>query len=80
MRGIIDDSLCLLCGKDTKTISHILWRCDSTMDMWSKCCRSIQKCFSNEESFHHIIENLAEKLTEEELQLAAVVARHIWLR
>jgi hypothetical protein len=50
------------------------------MDIWSECCKSIQKCPSNEESFHRIFENLAAKLTEEDLQLAAMVARQIWLR
>jgi serine protease inhibitor ecotin len=40
----------------------------------------IQKCPSMEMSFTSIIAFLARKLDDEELQLAIVVARLIWLR
>jgi hypothetical protein len=79
-RRITEDSLCPLCKTTTETIGHIIWSCESSKDIWVECCRSLQKCSSDEEGFPDIIEKLASKLSEDEMQLAVRVARQIWLR
>jgi hypothetical protein len=79
-RGITDDPLCPLCKSETETVGHIIWSCESSKDVWAECCRSIQKCSSDEDGFLEIFVKLASKLSEEELQLAAGVARQIWMR
>ena len=61
-------------------MGHIIWSCESSKDVWAKCCHSLQKCSSDEEGFPKILEILATKLSEDELQLAVGVARQIWLR
>ena len=42
-RGIIQEDICIFCFRDTETASHILWKCPSTMDVWSACGRRVQK-------------------------------------
>ena len=79
-RRITEDSLCPLCQNATETVSHILWSCESSKDVWVECCRSLQKCSSVEEGFPVLLGKLACKLSEDEVQLAVGVARQIWLR
>jgi hypothetical protein len=79
-RGITTDALCPVCGLETETVSHILWSCESAKDMWSECCRVIQKCSSIEVGFSSLFEILLEMLNEEEMQLMVGVERQIWLR
>jgi hypothetical protein len=79
-RGITEDPLCPLCKSETETVGHILWSCESSKDVWAECCRSIQKCSSDEAGFLEIFAKLASKLRAEELQLAVGVARQIWMR
>jgi ribonuclease HI len=79
-RGITADALCPICGLETETVNHILWSCESAKDVWSECCRAIQKCSIAEGEFFSLFETLADKLNEEELQMMAGVARQIWLR
>jgi ribonuclease HI len=79
-RGITADALCPICGLEPETIIHILWNCESAKDVWSECCRAIQKYSSIEVGFASLFEIMADKLTAEELQMMVGVARQIWLR
>jgi hypothetical protein len=79
-RGITADASCPVCGLEKETVSHILWSCESAKDLWSECCRVIQKCSSIEVGFSSLFEILLEKLNEEEMQLMVGVARQIWLK
>jgi hypothetical protein len=79
-RGITADALCPICGLEPETIIHILWNCESAKDVWSECCRAIQKYSSIEVGFASLFEIMADKLNAEELQMMVGVARQIWLR
>jgi hypothetical protein len=67
-RGIPSDALCPVCGLETEIVSHILWSCESTKDVWLECCRATQKCSCIEVEFSSLFEILLEKLNEEEMQ------------
>ena len=76
-KGITLDSLCQLRRKAIEIVGHIIWSCESVKDVWSECCRSIQKCFSDKDGFPKILEKLVGKLSAKEMQLVAGVSRQI---
>jgi hypothetical protein len=69
-KRITEDSLCPLYNSVTETVGHILWSCESSKDVWAECCRSLQKCSNAEDGFPDILEKLASRLSEDEMQLA----------
>ena len=79
-RGITDDPMCPICLTEKETVSHALWTCPSTRDVWSECNLKIQNCLSFDDDFINIFEVLHERLRTDELQLVAIIARLIWLR
>lgn len=40
---IVSDPLCPICGLETETVGHILWRCGSAKDVWRESTRKLQK-------------------------------------
>lgn len=74
------DPLCPIYNLEVETTGHILWSCPSARDVWTECSRKIQKSSSIEMDFMSIMENMLAKSAAEELQLAVIVARQIWLQ
>ena len=36
-RKIVSDPFCPICGLEVESVSHILWECSSTTDVWGAC-------------------------------------------
>jgi hypothetical protein len=71
------DLLCLFCGADGETTGHILWKCMMAKDTWSMCGSRLQKSNVENGEFTHIVEELEDKLDDEEFALLAVVGRNL---
>jgi hypothetical protein len=76
----VTDSNCPLCGREVETSGHVLWGCDATRAVWIESSRAIQKCAIEADEFHNILNCLTDRLNQEELELAAIIAQKLWLR
>jgi hypothetical protein len=76
-RKVVEDLLCPFCGVDGETTRHILWKCSMAKDKWSMCGRRLQKRNVENGEFTHIVEELQDKLYDEEFALLAVVGRNL---
>jgi hypothetical protein len=54
--------------------------CPSVRDVWSECSRKASKFVSEISNFTNLVEFMMDRLSEEEVVLATIVARQIWLR
>jgi hypothetical protein len=72
-----DDPFYPICGVVVETTGHILWSCLSTRDAWSICGKRLQKTSVENEEFIHIVEELLDKLDDEEFSILALVARNL---
>lgn len=79
-RKIVSDPICPLCGREMETSGHVLWNCDVARAVWSESPRAMQKCAVEANDFSLIFNHLCERLSVEDLELAAVIAHRIWLR
>jgi ribonuclease HI len=61
-------------------VTHILWECPSTRDVWSACDRRIQKSQGCYGSFMEVFETISGWCTRDETNLFAVIAKKIWAR
>jgi hypothetical protein len=78
-RKIVSDPLCPICGLKVESVSHILWECSSTMDVWG-ACKPFQKLAITGQSFLTLFEEIARSGREIDLRFFVVVARQIWMR
>jgi hypothetical protein len=72
-----EDPFCPIYGSDGETTWHILWKCTVARETWSMCGRRLQKSNVENGEFIHIVEELQDKLDDEEFALLAVVARNL---
>jgi hypothetical protein len=79
-RKVSSDPLCPICGVEVETISHILWSCPSSSDVWGACSKKIQKCSIAAMDFTQMLGQLLVKMEKEDIEFLATVARRIWLR
>jgi hypothetical protein len=79
-RKITDDPLCSMCQLEVETMGHALWSCPAARDVWLEGNARIQKSCSEENTFSNILLRLFDKLSLEDFELVASVARQIWLR
>lgn len=79
-RRITTDPLCPICQMEVETVGHVLWSCPAARDVWMEGNIRFQKSCSEEDNFSSIILRLRERLTEEDFDLMACLARQIWLR
>jgi ribonuclease HI len=78
-RKIVSDPFCLICGLEVETVSHILWECSSTMNVWG-ACKPFQKLSITGQSFIRLFEEIAQTGRETDMRLFVVLTRQIWLR
>lgn len=75
-----ESGLCSLCTKEDKTTIHIFWNCLATRDVWLYSSLPTHKWSSTMIDLWHIWDLLTEKLSAEQLSLAAHIMRSTWLR
>jgi hypothetical protein len=76
-RKVVEDRFYPICGADGETTEHILWKCMVARDSWSMYGRRLQKSNVENGEFIHIVEELQDKLDNEEFALLAVVDRNL---
>jgi hypothetical protein len=80
IKKVVPEPGCPICAQDTEDVLHILWKCNSSMAVWQGCGKKIQKMTLGQVDGKGLIQYLLRKLDGEELLLALVVLRLIWLR
>jgi hypothetical protein len=76
-RKVVEDLLYPFCEADEETTGYILWKCTMAEDTWSMCGSRLQKSNVENGEFTHIMEELKDKLDDEEFALLAVVGRNL---
>ncbi|XP_041001565.1 uncharacterized protein LOC121247256 [Juglans microcarpa x Juglans regia] len=79
-RKVVEDGHCPVCKTNIETLGHVLWGCCATRDIWGQGCKKIQKMLVHSMNFLGIWDQLVKNLQQDELEEAAMVARHIWTR
>jgi hypothetical protein len=79
-RKVVTNPNCRLCGLEVDMFGHVLWGCDATRAVWTESSRAIQKCAIEADEFHNIFSCLSDRLNQEELELATIIAQKLWLR
>ena len=74
---MVSDDLCSICGQGRETTNHVIWECIAAQDVWAYCERSLQKRSNQECDFARLVEELMEKLSDEELGMFAVISKGI---
>lgn len=42
-KEVVQDSTCMLCEREVKTIIHVIWQCPAVQDVWGACHWNVQK-------------------------------------
>lgn len=71
---------CPICGQEEETAMHVVWQCPAARDVWAVSFKAAQKWPSAEEDFLLLWDKFMDRLTDEELEFAAVLTCLIWLR
>ncbi|KAL0009907.1 hypothetical protein SO802_005015 [Lithocarpus litseifolius] len=78
-RQIIEDDLCPICKRFSKTPIHALWECGATQDVWAGYShRTLQKGLIDQGNVLQLFEILMHKLTEDVLEFFLVQSWLIW--
>ncbi|XP_042968984.1 uncharacterized protein LOC122301654 [Carya illinoinensis] len=57
-RKVFEDAYCPICGTEEETITHALWSCRGSMDVWAEQKSPLQKWPSNEVHFYELWDRL----------------------
>ncbi|XP_042950130.1 uncharacterized protein LOC122282244 [Carya illinoinensis] len=79
-RKVVESPLCPICFRYLESVSHALWTCAATQDVWSKSSRRIQKLDILNGSFKVILMPFRNQLSKRELTEIAVTVKAIWHR
>ncbi|XP_042972982.1 uncharacterized protein LOC122304783 [Carya illinoinensis] len=67
-------------GDVTESVSHAIWSCNATQDVWSMSSRRIQKLCILEGSFKDILKPILTQFLPLEISEVVVMAKAIWHR
>ncbi|XP_042973090.1 uncharacterized protein LOC122304891 [Carya illinoinensis] len=79
-RKVVKDALCPVCRKEDESICHALWSCSGSGDVWACEWSPVQKWSANERDFFELWSEWSLRLTQDQMELIAVVLRRIWFR
>ena len=74
-KGVVSDDLCSICGQGREIANHVIWECIAAQDVWTCCDRSLQKRSNQECDFAWLVEEMVEKLSDEELGIFAIISK-----
>jgi hypothetical protein len=57
-----------------------MWTCDAARAIWAESSRAIQKCATEAKDFLSILNDLSDRLAQEELEFVAFIAQKLWTR
>jgi ribonuclease HI len=79
-RKVVEAKSCPCCTLEEETTFHALWSCPAARDVWESHLSCFQKCYCEGATFKSLVEHCMGKMSKEDLELLAVLARRIWLR
>ncbi|XP_042939495.1 uncharacterized protein LOC122274525 [Carya illinoinensis] len=79
-RKVVKDACCPIYETEDESITHALWSCRGSMDVWADKKSPLHKWSSNEVQFYELWERLSALVAKEELELVVVVMRGVWFR
>ncbi|KAF5449709.1 hypothetical protein F2P56_030126 [Juglans regia] len=79
-KKIKEDPSCPICRQEPEYVMHALWSCSAVMDVWFVNSRGLQKMKVGFKSFKEVVEHVIAILSEEEVELFACTAYHVWRR
>jgi hypothetical protein len=79
-KGVLEDDICEICGRESETVLHALWLCPSAQDVWGSCCLKIQKMQTMYRDLKEMLIDMLRRCDGEEAELFAVIAKGIWTK
>ncbi|KAF5447618.1 hypothetical protein F2P56_033158 [Juglans regia] len=79
-KKIVEDPLCPICNLNEETISHVMWSCPATVDVWGDTRSPISKWPSGDCNFEQKWLDLCRVMDQESMEKVAVIMRGIWYR
>jgi len=79
-KRVVSDPGCPFCLQEREDVVHSLWMCKSSMAVWQDCGKKIQKLAIGQVDGKGLLQFLFKKLEGEDLMMAVVLLRLIWLR
>jgi hypothetical protein len=80
VKKVIPTLDCPICLREPETMVHCLWSCPSIVAVWQESSKRPQKLALLARDGNELLSQFFEKLTDEEVVEAIMVARMIWLR
>jgi len=79
-KRIVKDNYCPCCTLEAESIFHAVWSCGAARDVWGTTKSCFQKCSCEGPTFRDLFVYCMGRLSRDELEQMAVIARKIWLR
>ncbi|XP_040987746.1 uncharacterized protein LOC121235462 [Juglans microcarpa x Juglans regia] len=79
-RKVVELALCPICSREVESVTHSLWSCATSSDIWAESVSPIKKWPSYELDFYPLWGRLVKNLNQGELEKVAAIMRKIWLR
>jgi len=77
---VVEDDFCPCCTREVESVIHALWCCPAAQDVWGRGSIVFQKCKTKGGSFKQLMDECLNRPSKEDVELMAVICRHIWLR
>nr|XP_023929366.1 uncharacterized protein LOC112040708 [Quercus suber] len=77
-RKVLNDDKCSVCTRETESTIHALWDCAAVQDIWVGSSQKLQKARHGQIDMVHLMEELLERLSQDELKLFWTQAWIVW--
>ena len=77
-RRVVQEEKCSVCTLEPESTIHALWDCAAAQDIWAGSARKLQKFKHGQPDLLHLMDELLERLSLEELELFWTQAWLIW--
>ena len=77
-RRVVQEEKCSVCTLELESTIHALWDCAVAQDIWAGSARKLQKLKHGQPDLLHLMDELLERLSLEELELFWTQAWLIW--
>lgn len=79
-RHIITQDECPICQQHSESLSHALWECPGSSDVWGEERSPVRKWKWTIGSIQALWTKISESLSPHSQALCAIILRHIWIR
>ena len=78
IRKVIHDDKCVICTWELESTIHAFWDCAAVQDIWVGSFRKLQISRHGQADMVHLMEELLERLNQDELELFWTQAWLVW--